>query len=114
MSSDPFCRIRMGDLRSRTKTVSRDLNPVWNELFAIGFGGDKDWMLRDLEITVWDEDIKGLKADFLGQVINEDFIQKCSLFVSQRIIIVNIYRFACKRLNRTVFFIGDSRVCVYL
>lgn len=69
MSSDPFCRLHLGNLKERTKTVPRDLNPTWNESFAFSLAEDKDWLLRDLVVSVWDEDFGGVSSDFLGEVL---------------------------------------------
>lgn len=68
MSSDPFCRLHFGNLKERTKTVQRDLNPIWNETFAFSLDEDKEWLLRDLVVNVWDDDFGGISSDFLGEV----------------------------------------------
>jgi len=33
--SDPYALLRVGTVQYRSKTVSRDLNPVWNETFEV-------------------------------------------------------------------------------
>lgn len=33
--SDPYALLRVGTVQYRSKTVSRDLNPIWNETFEV-------------------------------------------------------------------------------
>eukprot|EP00249_Psilotum_nudum_P019974 c27504_g2_i1 orf=347-3562(+) len=62
LSSDPYVRVTIGSHAARTRTISRSLNPEWNQVFA--FGKDK-LQASTLEISIWDEDI-GKSDDFLG------------------------------------------------
>lgn len=60
--SDPYVRITVGPVRTETKIIKHDLNPVWNQVFAVG----KDKLQGGtLELSVWDAD-KQSKDDFLG------------------------------------------------
>ncbi|GLJ18802.1 hypothetical protein SUGI_0335720 [Cryptomeria japonica] len=63
-SSDPYAKIRVGNHTIRTRTVSRNLNPFWDQVFALS----KDKLSSStMEISLWDEDF-GKKDDFLGLV----------------------------------------------
>lgn len=33
--SDPYALLRLGTVQYRSKTISRDLNPIWNETFEV-------------------------------------------------------------------------------
>lgn len=33
--SDPYAFLRVGLVQLRSKTVQRDLNPIWNEIFEV-------------------------------------------------------------------------------
>ncbi|KAG0576152.1 hypothetical protein KC19_5G059000 [Ceratodon purpureus] len=60
--SDPYVRVAIGPVQAETRIIKRDLNPEWNQVFAIGrdkIGGGA------LELSVWDAD-KLSKDDFLG------------------------------------------------
>lgn len=64
-SSDPYVRIRLGNQTARTRTLPRNLNPEWNQVFA--FGKDRQIQAGIMEVSVWDED-EGKSDDFLGVV----------------------------------------------
>jgi hypothetical protein len=62
--SDPFCIMKYGDLRHKTRTIDNTLHPVWSwSLFA--FDHNPFW--TEVTIEVWDRD-KGRKHDALGEV----------------------------------------------
>uniref|UniRef100_A0A672TLN9 Extended synaptotagmin 3 n=1 Tax=Strigops habroptila TaxID=2489341 RepID=A0A672TLN9_STRHB len=59
--SDPYALLRVGTVQYRSKTVSRDLNPVWNETFEFVV---HELPGQDLEVDLYDEDPD--KDDFMG------------------------------------------------
>lgn len=61
-TSDPYAVLSFGDSEEQTRTIKRDLNPIWNETIRFSNEGD------DLEINVFDYDVKSAN-DFLGRVI---------------------------------------------
>lgn len=60
-TSDPYCMIEIGDKNARTKHISSNLNPDWNEEF--------EFMVQDgndvLTLSIWDKN--SIKKDvFMG------------------------------------------------
>lgn len=53
--SDPYVTVGFGLLRSHTKTISNNLNPVWNE--TIYMPVDLNHESLDVTLRVWDEDV---------------------------------------------------------
>mmetsp|Transcript_16758 Transcript_16758/g.49278 ORF Transcript_16758/g.49278 Transcript_16758/m.49278 type:complete len:1109 (+) Transcript_16758:133-3459(+) len=67
-SSDPFCYVEIQRKRKRTKTIEKDLNPVWNEKFKFRVHD----LFTFVVLKFFDEDIdsKGAsRMEFLGQCI---------------------------------------------
>ncbi|XP_010140868.1 PREDICTED: extended synaptotagmin-3 [Buceros rhinoceros silvestris] len=62
--SDPYALLRIGTVQYRSKTVSRDLNPVWNETFEFVV---HEVPGQDLEVDLYDEDPD--KDDFMGSLL---------------------------------------------
>ncbi|NXA42766.1 ESYT3 protein, partial [Eudromia elegans] len=61
--SDPYALLRVGTEQYRSKTVSRDLNPLWNETFEFVV---HEVPGQDLEVDLYDEDPD--KDDFMGSL----------------------------------------------
>ncbi|NWS30295.1 ESYT3 protein, partial [Polioptila caerulea] len=62
--SDPYALLRVGTTQHRSKTVSRDLNPIWNETFEFVV---HEVPGQDLEVDLYDEDPD--KDDFMGSLL---------------------------------------------
>uniref|UniRef100_A0A8C3RBG8 Extended synaptotagmin 3 n=1 Tax=Cyanoderma ruficeps TaxID=181631 RepID=A0A8C3RBG8_9PASS len=62
--SDPYALLRVGNVQYRSKTVSRDLNPIWNETFEFVV---HEVPGQDLEVDLYDEDPD--KDDFMGSLL---------------------------------------------
>ncbi|NWV76417.1 ESYT3 protein, partial [Dasyornis broadbenti] len=62
--SDPYALLRVGHVQYRSKTVSRDLNPIWNETFEFVV---HEVPGQDLEVDLYDEDPD--KDDFMGSLL---------------------------------------------
>ncbi|KAM7049033.1 extended synaptotagmin-3 [Acridotheres tristis] len=62
--SDPYALLRVGTTQCRSKTVSRDLNPIWNETFEFVV---HEVPGQDLEVDLYDEDPD--KDDFMGSLL---------------------------------------------
>ncbi|NXU47982.1 ESYT3 protein, partial [Turnix velox] len=62
--SDPYALLRVGTAQYRSKTVSRDLNPIWNETFEFVV---HEVPGQDLEVDLYDEDPD--KDDFMGSLL---------------------------------------------
>lgn len=64
-SSDPLVKIKIDGFKSqRSKTIKKNLNPVWNETFKIEYVDDA---ALSLDIVVEDEDL--VKNDFMGKTV---------------------------------------------
>uniref|UniRef100_A0A670ICU3 Extended synaptotagmin 3 n=1 Tax=Podarcis muralis TaxID=64176 RepID=A0A670ICU3_PODMU len=62
--SDPYALLRVGQVQFRSKTVHRNLNPIWNEMFEFVV---HEIPGQDLEVDLYDEDPD--KDDFLGSLL---------------------------------------------
>ncbi|NWU25126.1 ESYT3 protein, partial [Dyaphorophyia castanea] len=62
--SDPYALLRVGTVQHRSRTVSRDLNPIWNETFEFVV---HEVPGQDLEVDLYDEDPD--KDDFMGSLL---------------------------------------------
>ncbi|KAG8125141.1 putative Extended synaptotagmin-3 protein, partial [Naja naja] len=62
--SDPYALLRVGLVQLRSKTIQRDLNPIWNEMFEFVV---HEVPGQDLEVDLYDEDPD--KDDFLGSLV---------------------------------------------
>ena len=62
--SDPFCNVEIINVRLRTHTEHKTLNPKWNRLFIIPV----EDIHSVVTVTVFDDDRNG-KPDFLGKMV---------------------------------------------
>lgn len=60
--SDPFVRLQLGNTKTKSAVILKNLNPAWHEEFFFNVVGSDEELL----VTVWDED--RFSHDFLGQV----------------------------------------------
>ncbi|ESL12091.1 hypothetical protein TRSC58_00147 [Trypanosoma rangeli SC58] len=58
---DPYCRVRLGDYRYKTKVVKDSLNPVWDETFRFQVA---DEATAQLCVELWNENI--ITDDLMG------------------------------------------------
>lgn len=64
-TSDPYVKFKLnGRLLHKSKTVHKDLNPVWDETFVIAIEDP----FQSIQIKVFDYDW-GLQDDFIGSAI---------------------------------------------
>ncbi|XP_074856948.1 extended synaptotagmin-3 isoform X2 [Carettochelys insculpta] len=61
--SDPYGILRVGLVEFRSKTIQRNLNPIWNEIYEFVV---HEVPGQDLEVDLYDEDAD--KDDFLGSL----------------------------------------------
>ncbi|XP_067405674.1 extended synaptotagmin-3 isoform X2 [Emydura macquarii macquarii] len=62
--SDPYAILRVGLAQFRSKTIQRNLNPIWNEIYEFVV---HEVPGQDLEVDLYDEDPD--KDDFLGSLL---------------------------------------------
>lgn len=77
-TSDPYAVMSYGDVEQQSKTIARNLNPIWNETFRFPDPG------AAIEINVFDYDVKS-SDDFLGRVVVEEAALKGSNGHRQRL-----------------------------
>ena len=64
-SSDPRVVMTVQGHKKRTETIKKNLNPVWNEKFIL----DVSDLESAITIQVEDEDLGGVKTDFMGKIV---------------------------------------------
>ncbi|EDV21046.1 uncharacterized protein TRIADDRAFT_60419 [Trichoplax adhaerens] len=62
--SDPYCKLRIGNEKFKSKTCSKTLNPVWKEEYEFHIYYDQTTIF---ELEVYDYDMAS-KDDFMGKV----------------------------------------------
>lgn len=71
-TSDPYCMLELGSTKHKTKHVSSNLNPDWNESFTFDVQPDMDVV----SLSIWDKN--SIKKDvFMGySYVTFDNIQR--------------------------------------
>ena len=62
--SDAYCKLAVGKVKLRTKTVKQDLNPIWDQSFTFPVTNVCE---DDFLLTCWNRD-QFSRAEFLGKV----------------------------------------------
>ena len=69
-SSDPFCKVSLGHFQAHTRTLSRTLDPAWNETFIFVLEPDALALMGGAPVItfeVWDYN-RYARNYFLGEV----------------------------------------------
>ncbi|XAR64849.1 hypothetical protein NMG60_11008722 [Bertholletia excelsa] len=79
-TSSPYVILDYYGQRKKTKTVSRDLNPVWNEVLEFNVGKPSEVFGDQLEVNIFHDKTLGptSRSNFLGQVglSSKQFVRK--------------------------------------
>ncbi|WOL12052.1 hypothetical protein Cni_G20816 [Canna indica] len=67
-SSSAFVEVDFGNQRSRTRTVHKDLNPVWNQKLSFRLDDPADLPKQSVEVCVYNERTSFPGRNFLGKV----------------------------------------------
>lgn len=71
-SSDPFCKVKLGPFKAKTRVLKKTLDPEWNETFIFVLEADNLALMGGvpmLSFEIWDHNT--LARDyFLGEVRN--------------------------------------------
>lgn len=83
-SSDPFCKVKLGPFKAKTRVLKKTLDPEWNETFIFVLEGDSLALMGGvpmLAFEVWDHN--SLARDyFLGEVFNDQHMPQHYIWLS--------------------------------
>ncbi|XP_011628870.1 FT-interacting protein 1-like [Amborella trichopoda] len=65
-SCDPYVEVKLGNYKGQTKHFEKNLNPVWNQVFAFS---KERFQASVVEVVLKDKDV--VKDDFVGRVLFE-------------------------------------------
>ncbi|KAL2467597.1 C2 calcium/lipid-binding plant phosphoribosyltransferase family protein [Forsythia ovata] len=67
-SASPFVEVEFEELRQRTSTKHKDLNPSWNEKFVFNIKNPREFSNQTIEVFVYNDNKQGHHKNFLGRV----------------------------------------------
>ncbi|KAK9283501.1 hypothetical protein L1049_011747 [Liquidambar formosana] len=67
-SANPFVEVDFENQRSRTKTVQKNLNPIWNQKLFFDFDKTKNYRHQTIEVCIYNERRPISGRNFLGRV----------------------------------------------
>ncbi|KAK2993624.1 hypothetical protein RJ640_028968 [Escallonia rubra] len=67
-SASPFVEVDFENQLCRTKTVHKNLNPIWNQKLLLNFDKTKNYHHQSIEVCVYNERAQHFGRNFLGRV----------------------------------------------